>query len=364
MKVRDICSFLDSAVPLAYQESYDNSGLQAGNPGQDITSALLSLDATPEIIEEAVKKECGMVITHHPVLFHPLKSITGKNLAEQVIIEAVKNNIAIYCSHTNLDVFGSGVSRKMAEKLGLNNIKVLKPLENKLIKLITFVPVSHADRVRKALFSAGAGVTGNYDMCSFNTEGYGTFRANESASPYTGKKGEFHRENEVRIETILPLHVKNNVVKALLETHPYEEVAFDIYPLLNEYHRAGVGCSGNFRISMEEKAFLGLVSEVFNAKGLRHSVLTGRKIKNIALCGGAGASLIDTAVASGADAYITGEIRYHDFLNAGKSILLADIGHYESEIFCLDLLHDLINKKFPKFALRFSEIKTNPINYY
>jgi len=364
MKVREICSFLDSAVPVAYQESYDNSGLQAGEPDAEVTSALLALEATPELIKEAVEKECGMIIIHHPVLFHPLKSLTGKNVAERVIIEAVKNNIAIYSSHTSLDVSGSGVSRKMAEKLRLKDIKVLVPLENKLLKLVTFVPVSHAEIVREALFSAGAGVIGNYDRCSFNVEGAGTFRGNELTTPFAGKKGEYHTEREVRIETIMPSHIKNSVIKALLGAHPYEEVAYDIYPLLNKYEGAGSGCTGNLPEPLGEKEFLKLVSGTFGSGRLKYSKFRIREIKKVALCGGAGGLLIPDAIAAGADAYVTGEIKYHDFLDYGRSILLIETGHYESEIFSLEVLYELITKKFPKFAVRFSEINTNPINYY
>ncbi|MGB4293341.1 MAG: Nif3-like dinuclear metal center hexameric protein [Bacteroidales bacterium] len=364
MKVKEICSYLDSAIPLAYQESYDNSGLQAGDPESEVESALLALDATPEVINEAAEKGCGIVITHHPVLFHPLRSLTGRSLAEKVVIEAVKNNIAIYSSHTNLDVFGSGVSRKMAEKLGLKDIKVMVPLENRLIKLVTFVPVSHAEKVREALFSAGAGVIGNYDLCSFNVEGFGTFRGSEHTNPFAGKKGEYHREQEVRIETILPSHLKNNVIKALLAAHPYEEVAYDIYPLMNEYAGAGSGCTGNLPEPLDENEFLRLVSDIFGADGLKYSKPAKGRILKVAFCGGAGGPFISAAISSGADAYITGEIRYHDFLDFGKSIMLVEIGHYESEISCLEILYELITKKFPKFAVRFSDINTNPINYF
>jgi len=364
MKVKEVCSFLDSAVPVAYQENYDNSGLQVGDPESEVTSALLALDATPEVIKEAAEKGCGIVITHHPVLFHPLRSLTGRSLAEKVVIEAVKNNIAIYSLHTNLDVFGSGVSRKMAEKLGLKDIRVMVPLENKLIKLVTFVPVSHAEKVREALFSAGAGVIGNYDLCSFNVEGFGTFRGSEHTNPFAGKKGEYHREKEVRIETILPSHLKNNVIKALLAAHPYEEVAYDIYPLMNEYAGAGSGCTGNLPEPLDENEFLKLVSDIFDADGLKYSKPAKDRVLKVALCGGAGGPFIPAAISSGADAYITGEIRYHDFLDFGKSIMLVEIGHYESEISCLEILYELITKKLPKFAVRFSDINTNPINYF
>ncbi len=364
LKVKDISNFLDYTIPLSWQESYDNSGLQTGNPEDEISSALLALEATEEVIGEAFEKKCGMIITHHPVIFYPLKRLTGKTLAERVIIEAIKNGIAIYSSHTNLDAYSAGVSRKMAEKLGLKRIRPLKPLENKILKLVTYVPASHADKVRDAIFSAGAGKIGNYDLCSFNAEGYGTFRGNEESNPFVGKRGELHREPEIRIETVLLSHLRSRVIKALLDAHPYEEVAWDLYPLLNEYELAGPGSVGIFSEPVEDKQFPDLIARTFNTEVVKHSGIRGRLIKKVALCGGAGGSFINDAIAAGADAYVTGEIKYHDFLNADNSIFLAEIGHYESEICSIEILYELLIKKFPNFALRFSEIKTNPIKYY
>lgn len=364
MRVKDMCSFLNAAVPVLYQESYDNSGLQAGDPDMEITSALLAFDATVEVIDEAASLGCGLVITHHPVIFHPLKSLTGRTMPERIIMKALRYNIAVYSAHTSLDLFSGGVSMKMAGKLGLIASKPLKPIENKLLKLAVFIPSGHVEKVRDALFAAGAGVIGDYDMCSFNAPGYGTFRGNENSNPFVGKKGEFHREEEIRVETILPLHLKNNVLKALLDTHPYEEPAYDIYPLMNDYPLTGLGSIGSLPDPVDEKEFLEILRLKFHAVGIRYSALTGKKIRKVALCGGAGASLIHAAIAGGADVFVTGDLKYHDFFEAGNHLLLADIGHYESEICSLEILHDLIIKKFPTFALRFSGIITNPINYF
>lgn len=364
MKLKEICSYLDSAIPLSIQESYDNSGLQTGDPDAEIESALLSLDATEEVIEEAAGSGSGLIITHHPVIFHPVKSLTGRTKAEKIIARAIKNNIAVYSSHTSLDARTGGVSIKMAEKAGLVNIRVLKPLENSLVKLVTFVPADHAEKVREAIFKAGAGVIGNYDMCSYNVEGYGTFRGNELTNPFTGRKGEMHREPETRIETIMPSYISGQVVAALIEAHPYEEAAYDLYPLANAFATAGMGCMGETVQACSEQEFLAMLAEKFRAEGIRYSSLTGKPVRKVAMCGGAGASLIPLAIRKGADAFVTGDLKYHDFLDYDRNIFLVDIGHYESEISSLEILHDLIIKKFPTFALRFSGVKTNPINHY
>jgi dinuclear metal center YbgI/SA1388 family protein len=363
MKVKDICSYIDKVVPVSFQESYDNSGLQAGDPDRVIESALLAIDMTEEVLEEAIEKSCGLIITHHPLLFHPLKQITGKTLSERIIIKAVRNNISIYSVHTNLDVVWNGVSFKMAEKLSLEEVRPLIYLKNRLLKLITYVPPSHIEKVRDAVFSAGAGVIGNYDSCSFNVEGTGTFRGNEKSDPFVGEAGKLHFEKEVRFETVLLSHLKDVVIEALLGSHPYEEVAYDLYPLENEYLMAGSGCIGTLPEQTSEKDFLDILSDVFNSRGVRYSKLLNKKIQKVALCGGAGIGFLGEAIRSGADAFVTGDIKYHDFFRADGRILLVDIGHYESEKFTTEILYHLITKKFPKFALRFSERNTNPINY-
>jgi dinuclear metal center YbgI/SA1388 family protein len=364
MKLKELCSYLDSAVPLSFQEGYDNSGLQIGLPDKDLFSAMVSLDITEEVIDETIACKCDVIISHHPLIFNGIKSLTGKSFTERILIKAIKHDIAIYSVHTNLDVLSTGVSRKMAEKLGLEEITILSPSQNRLIKLVTYIPEAHLEKVRNALFEAGAGVIGNYDQCGFATVGTGSFRGNENTKPFTGEKGKIHFEKEIRFETILYSHLKDKVIKFLLEAHPYEEVAYDLYALENTNVEIGLGSVGKFHTPMSEDNFLNLISSVFEAKGIRYSKLTGNPVRKVALCGGSGASLLNLAICSGADAFLTADIKYHNFFEAENSILMVDTGHFESEKFSIEILKDLIIKKFPKFAVRFSEIKTNPINYF
>lgn len=363
MKLKDLCAYLDSVVPLSLQESYDNSGLQTGLPEWEVSSALLTVDVTEEIIDEAISAKCDIVVSHHPLIFNGIKSITGKTFTERILANALKNNIAIYSSHTNLDVLSYGVSWKMAQKLGLKDIKILAPLKNCLTKLVTYIPESHIEKVKDALFGAGAGVIGNYDHCGFVVTGTGSFRGNEKTNPFVGIKGKTHFEKEVRFETVLFSHLKTKIIKVLLDVHPYEEVAYDLYSLENENVDLGFGCVGELIEVTDEEDFLQLVSSVFEAKGIRYSKPTGKPVRRVALCGGSGASLINDAIASGADAFVTGDIKYHNFFDADNKILLVDAGHFETEKFSTEILKDLIIKKFPKFAVRFSETNTNPINY-
>jgi len=364
MKLVDLTSYLDSAIPLSFQEDYDNSGLQVGLPDKNISSALLTLDVTEEVLDEAIAEGCDVIISHHPVIFQPVRRITGRSSTERILRKAILNDVAIYSAHTNLDVIQGGVSKKMAEKMKLRNIRVLVPLKGKLLKLVTFIPEASLDKVKDAIFLAGAGEIGNYDRCSFTIPGTGSYRGNESTNPYAGKKGTVHLEKEIRFETILYSHLKDKVIQALLEAHPYEEVAYDLYPLENMNADAGTGCTGELLLPLGKDDFLRYVSEVFDVRGIRYSGQIKGKIKKVALCGGAGGPLLKDAEASGADAYVTADIRYHSFLEAGDKILVVDIGHYESEKFSTEILSDLIIKKFPKFAVRFSEINTNPINYF
>jgi dinuclear metal center YbgI/SA1388 family protein len=364
MKLKDLTSYLDSAVPLSLQEGYDNSGLQVGLPERNISSAIITLDVTEKVLNEAISNKCDVVISHHPLIFHPVKHLTYNSATERILYEAVKNNVAVYSAHTNLDIFSNGVTRKMAEKIGLQKINVLAPSSDKLLKLVTYIPESHLEAVRNALFDAGAGVIGNYDQCGFASSGTGSFRAGEMTNPFRGEKGKIHFENETRFETILFYHLKDKVIKALLEAHPYEEVAYDLFSLENKNSVTGLGCIGEMPDALSEKDFLRLVYSVFDAKGIRYSNLTGKQVKKIALCGGAGASLIKMAIDAEADVFLTSDLKYHDFFGAENKILLVDAGHFETEKFSSEILKDLIIKKFPKFAIRFSETNTNPINYF
>jgi len=363
MKLKDFCSYLDTAVPLSFQEEYDNSGLQIGLPEASISSAMVTVDVTEDVLDEAISKNCDLIISHHPVIFNGIKKLTGRSFTEKVVLKAVKQGTAIYSCHTNLDVLGNGVSRKMAEKLNLHKVKVLLPLKNRLLKLVTYIPESYFEKVSEAIWDAGAGVIGNYDRCGFSASGTGSFRGNEYSNPFVGERDKIHFEKEIRFETVMFSYMKEKVIEALLNAHPYEEVAYDLYPLDNDNLELGIGCIGELNEEMNEDVFLKLVSSVFGAKGLRFSDMIGKPVRKVALCGGSGVSLLKPAMCSGADAFITADIKYHNYFEADNKILLIDAGHFESEKFATEILYDLIIKKFPKFAVRFSETNTNPINY-
>ncbi len=363
MKLKEIVYFFERTASFSYQESYDNSGLQTGHPDMDINGALITLDVTEPVIDEALKRGLNLIISHHPVLFGSLKHLTGSSPVERIIVKAIKNDIAILSVHTNIDSVLHGVNGRICDKLGLVDRRILSPAGGKLLKLVFFVPSGQAVAVREAVFNAGAGVIGEYDQCSYNLEGTGTFRASENANPWVGEKGKLHHENETRVETILPSHLKSEVLSALLKSHPYEEVAYDLYPLANSLESAGMGVTGLFGEPMEEYDFLHAVKTVFNAGCVRYTALSGRKIQKVAVCGGSGSFLLAKAIAAGADAFITADFKYHQFFEADGRILVADIGHYESEQFTKELFYESVTKNFPKFAVRLSEVNTNPINY-
>ncbi|MDZ7738619.1 MAG: Nif3-like dinuclear metal center hexameric protein [Bacteroidales bacterium] len=362
MKIKELINYLESIVPTEWQESWDNSGLQLGDPDNTVDSALICLDITEAVIREAEDKACGLIISHHPLIIKPLSSISRKTATGRIIFKAVNKGISIYSMHTNLDIVKGGVSYHMAEMMKLKNVSVLSPLASRLLKLVVFVPTSHAEKVRDAIFNAGAGFIGDYDRCSYNISGEGTYRAGEGTDPYAGDTGKDHTEREIRIETVMPEYARSKVLKAMIESHPYEEVAYDIYKIENTVPGAGLGCTGDLEHDMKDADFLSMLSDLFGAKGIRHTALKGKKINKVAVMGGSGGSYIREAIHSGADAFVTADIKYHSFFEAGD-VLLADIGHYESEKPALEILHELITKKFPKFAVRFSETNTNPVNY-
>ena len=363
MKIKEVISYLESFAPLSLQEDYDNSGLIIGNPDAELTGILITIDSIEEVVQEAIDKNLNLIISHHPVIFSGLKKINGKNYIEKTVLKAIKNDIAIYAAHTNLDSVSGGVNSKIAQKLNLKNTRILSNSLNQLIKLVYFVPVQQAEETRKAVFEAGAGHIGNYDMCSFNVEGKGTFKARENTNPFVGKKGEIHTENEIRVEVILPKQIKNDVIQALISAHPYEEVAYDLYALENEYTGSGIGIIGELENEMNELDFLNQLKSLFNAKCIRYTGLLDKPIKKAALCGGSGSFLLNRAIAEKADVFISADFKYHQFFDANNKILIADIGHFESEQFTKELIYELLIKKFPKFAVHLSEINSNPINY-
>ena len=363
MKIKDITNYLESLAPLSYQESYDNAGLITGNKNNELTGVLISLDSTEEVMEEAIRKNANLIIAHHPIIFKGLKKITGSNYTERTVIKAIKNEIAVYAIHTNLDNIITGVNAILCNKLKLKNCKILKPVKNELRKLVTFVPANHAETVRNALFNAGAGHIGNYDSCSFNSTGSGTFKAGENTDPFVGEKHKIHFEEEVRTETIYPKAIEQKIIHALSEAHPYEEPAYDIYPLENIYEKVGAGMIGETEDPADAPAFLKEVKKALNAKVIKHTKLPDKPIKKVALCGGAGSFLLHEAIRQNADIFISGDFKYHEFFDADNKIIIADAGHYETEKFTKELIYDILKKKFNTFACFLSEVNTNPVNY-
>lgn len=364
LKIKDITNYLESIASLTYQELYDNSGLLTGNPNQDASSVLATIDVTEDVIDEAIALGCNLVVSHHPIIFSGLKKLSGKNYIERTIIKAIKNDVAIYAAHTNFDSIFGGVNFKICEKLQLEGCQVLQPSSGLLQKLVTFVPLAQADEVRSAIFEAGAGEIGNYDSCSYNVEGSGSFRAGENANPFIGKINETHFEKETRIETIFPKHQQSRIINALLKSHPYEEVAYDIYPLENKNNQVGMGMVGTLANPIPEKEFLSLLKKTFNCGIIKHTELLGKDVSRIAVCGGSGSFLLSNAIAANTDFFVTGDFKYHQYFDAEKRIVIADIGHFESEQFTKELFYELLIKKFPKFAVHLSKVKTNPIFYF
>ena len=364
MKIKEIVSCLETLAHPSLQEGYDNAGLIIGNMNWECTGIIISLDVTEEVVDEALAKNCNLIVAHHPVIFGGLKKITGKNYVERTVISAIKNDIAMYAIHTNLDNVLWGVNGKMADLLGLVNRSVLQPKNNTLKKLFTFVPVPFAETVRNALFAAGAGHIANYSECSFNTSGTGTFKPGIGTSPFIGTAGERSTAEEIRIEAVYPDWLGSNIIDALLTVHPYEEVAYDIISLQNPLPQAGSGLAGELTEPITETAFLEMVKKTFSLTLIRHTPLTGKPVKKIALCGGAGSFLIGAAQAAGADFYLTSDVKYHEFFDANGRLVIADIGHYESEQFTIDLLFDLLTEKFPTFAVLKTGVKTNPVHYF
>ncbi len=364
MKLKEITAIIEEEAPLMLQESYDNAGLLLGSGDKDIRKALICLDVTEPVIDEAIDKDCNLIISHHPLIFKAFKTLNVDEPVERILVRAIKHDIAIYAAHTNLDNVIGGVSGFVARKLELTDVQILSPQKGTLRKLVTFCPVDKAEDVRNAIFHAGAGHIGNYDYCSFNLEGSGSFRPGENSNPYIGEEGSLHFEQEIRIETIYPVYRETAIINAMIEAHPYEEVAYDLYSLNNLINMVGSGVIGSLREGIKENDFLEKIKDVFNIPCIRHSALTGRKIKKVALCGGSGSFLINVAKKAGADAFLTGDINYHSFFEADGRVLLADIGHFESEIFTKELLHDILFKKIPTFAVLISEQQTNAVHYF
>ncbi len=364
MKISDILAVLELIAPSFLQENYDNSGLVIGDKNFECSGVVLCLDATQEVVKEAIDKKCNLIIAHHPIIFSGLKKINGKNYVEQAAMLAIKNDIAIYACHTNLDNVLAGVNGKIADKLGLLDRSTLLPKEQALQKLTVFVPLTHLNQLEIALFNAGAGSLGNYSECSFVSEGVGSFKPNQYANPYSGEIGIRKTGKEMKLEVVFPVWLQQQVVKAMKMSHPYEELAYEISTLQNQYQQIGSGLIGVLSNPMSEFDFLTFVKEQFQLKVIKHSGFTSKIIQKVALCGGAGGFLIPVAKASGADVFLTADLKYHDFFDAEAKLLLADIGHFESEQYTIDLFYEVLQEKFPNFALLKTGINTNPVHYF
>jgi dinuclear metal center YbgI/SA1388 family protein len=363
IKIKDVTHYLEQWAPLSYQESYDNCGLITGDLSDDVRGLLVTLDCTEEVIDEAIKTGCNMVVAHHPIVFKGLKKLTGTNYVERTVIKALKHDISIYAIHTNLDNVHTGVNKKLCEKIGLKNLRVLAPKTDTLNKLVTFVPKENAGQVTSALYEAGAGQIGDYKNCSFQLDGTGTFMPTEETNPHIGEHNKQTYVEETRVELIFPAYLKTKILNSLRNAHPYEEVAYYIFPLLNENQYVGSGMTGDLETPEEPLQFLQSLKSKMNLSVIRHTHPLPESIQKVAVCGGGGSFLLHNAIRAGADAFISADFKYHEFFDANKRIMIADIGHYESEVFTKELLMEVLMKKFHTFAIIFSKTRTNPISY-
>lgn len=363
-KVTDIVRHLESIAPPSLQESYDNASLITGSAAMEVTGILITLDCIESVVEEAIEQGCNLIVAHHPIVFRGLKQLNGKNYVERTVIKAIKNDIAIYAIHTNLDNVINGVNRKICEKLGLENIKILAPKKGTLQKLVTFIPVADSEEVIESMHQAGAGNIGNYSDCSFRITGTGYFKPNEDADPVIGESGIREEVEEDRVELVYPKHLQGNVLNALKSAHPYEEVAYYISDLENSNQEVGAGMIGDLPIEMTATEFLFYLKDKMNLNTIRYTEKTQPKIKKVAVCGGAGSFLLGKAKSRRADAFVTADFKYHEFFDAEGQIMITDIGHYESEIFTKELLHSFLREKFANIATCLSRVDTNPVKYF
>ncbi len=364
MKIKEIMTLFEKHAPSSYQEDYDNAGLIIGNKESEITGILLALDTTEAIIQEAMEMGCNLIVAHHPIIFKGLKKINGKNYVERVVLKAIKNDINILVIHTNIDnVLKQGVSERMAMKLGLNNLQILRPKQNTLSKLVIYCPTHLTEAIKTAVFNFGGGEIGNYTQCSFKSDGKGSFKGNEKSNPKIGKKNELKEIEETKIEFLVKNNFVIQIIEAAKEVHEYEEMAYDIIPISNNNQEVGSGIIGELEEEMSQKEFLQLVKKSFNLDTFKYTPVS-KNIKKVCVCGGSGSFLIKDALQNNADAYITADIKYHEFFDGEEKLLVCDIGHYESEISTLDIFYEIISEKKPIFAVNFCKTNTNPVKYY
>ena len=364
MIVKEVAGLLEELAPLTHAEDFDNVGLLVGDPNQEVTGVVVTLDTLENVVDEAIENKCNLIVSFHPIIFKGLKKITGKTYVERVVIKAIQNHIAIYSMHTALDNAPEGVNAKICDVLDIMDPKILLPQKNTIKKLTTYVPSNDADTLKNALFEAGAGTIGNYSHCSFTTKGLGSYQAGQKANPTKGTIGEVHYEEEIQVNITFSASVEQNVMQALFKNHPYEEVAYEIITLENTNQNIGMGMIGSLKKPMKELDFLKIVKERMHASGIRHSELRGKPIEKVAVLGGSGAFAIQAAKAAGADIFITADVKYHQFYEAEGTMVIADIGHFETEQFTKNLLVDYLTKKNANFAIRLSESRTNPIKYF
>ncbi len=363
-KLHQIIQLIENFAPKSYQESYDNSGLLVGEMSSEINGALLCLDITEEIIDEAVERNCNLIISHHPLVFKAIKRFSKDTYINRCLHKAIKNDIALYCCHTNIDSVRGGVSFKIAERLNLKNPKVLSPIQNDFVKLVVFAPVENYVEVADAMCEMGGGAIGNYDNCSFACDGIGTFRGNTASNPAIGNVGEITSVNERRIEVIIPRHKVVAAMQKVRSVHPYEEVGYDVYPLINSNPDVGLGVVGTLEKPMSTTDFLSFVAQRLDCKVIRHSQIIKNEISKVALCGGSGSEFVSKAISQKADIYLTADFKYHDFFVEKNLITIADIGHFEGEKYTLGIFYDIISKKMPNFAIHCTNKEQNPINYF
>ncbi|GAA4271111.1 Nif3-like dinuclear metal center hexameric protein [Aquimarina gracilis] len=363
MQIKEVIQHLEALAPTTYAEGFDNVGLLVGDPDTKVTGILVTLDTLEIVVEEAIENNCNLIVSFHPIVFKGIKKFNGNNYVERVVMKAIKNDIAIFAIHTALDNALNGVNDMICEQLGLTDRKILIPQNGNIKKLTTFAPIAEAETLRSKLFDAGAGTIGNYDNCSFSTDGTGTFRAQEHANPTIGKIGKIHHEKETQIQITYPKHKEKNILKALFENHSYEEVAYEIITLENQNQNIGMGMIGELPEPMNELDFLKHIKNVFKTGCVRYSELLDKPIRRVAVLGGSGSFAIKNAIQAGADVFITADLKYHQFYEAEKQLLLADIGHYESEQYTKNLIVTYLRKKISNFAIILSDKNTNPIQY-
>ena len=365
LRVRDVIAELEAWASPTLQESYDNSGLLVGDRDAAVTGVLVSLDCTEAVVEEAAACGANLIVSHHPVVFKGLKRFTGATYVERTVMAAIRRGIQLYAIHTNLDNVADGVNQRLASLVGCTAESqcILRPKANVLMQVVMYVPQDHAEAVQQAVFDAGAGQIGPYDECGWSVQGQGTFRPLPGAQPFAGQIGEREQADEVRLEVVVEPWKLSGVLQAMKAAHPYEEVAHSVWPLENTLSNIGSGMVGELPEAMDEAAFLDRLKETLGCGAVKHTHLLGRPVRKVAVCGGSGSFLLGDAIRAGADVFVTSDFKYHEFFDADGRIMIADVGHYESEWQTTDLILKRLNKKFPNFALHLAKANPNPIHY-